>query len=200
MSRLLIVADDPLLLTTIYHLLSPAGYAVIETTTNATTALGLLHATEHQYTILAQVDARAYTGSPFVDLLELDQDVRSRHAVVLFTTLPTGCLPPATLRLGYALLSLPFDHRELLDALLHPRIAIPKRPSISLTTQDIDAARLAAALDPSHLTDSPWDHNDGASSTGPASTGYSSMWDAGNGSAHAQPDGSECASGLLSTA
>jgi ActR/RegA family two-component response regulator len=191
MARLLIVAEDPLLLTSIYRLLEPAGYTLIETTTSATTALGLLHTTPHQYTVLAQVDARSYTGYPFADLLEMDYEVRSRHAFVLFTSLPKVCLPPATIRLGYALLSLPFHSEDLLDALLHPLIVRPKRPSIPLAAQDIDASRLAAALSQAHTTEHPYDH-DGANGTDPSAAGYSSLWAAGDGSIEALPGGNEC--------
>jgi hypothetical protein len=54
MARLLVVADDSQLLTEIYPLLAPMGFAVIETITSATTALRLLHRTPHQYAVLAQ--------------------------------------------------------------------------------------------------------------------------------------------------
>jgi len=189
MARLLVVADDSHLLTEIYPWLAPAGFATIETITNASTALRLLHRTSYQYAVLAQVDAYSDLGFTFADLVELDYHVRSRHAFVFFTALPTNCLPPAALRLGYVLLSLPFDREDLLNALHRPLIAIPKRPSIPLNLQDSGDTEPAHADQPAEFFAA---HKDGANTSEPADPGYFSIWVAGNGSIHLPPDGKEC--------
>jgi hypothetical protein len=194
MARLLMVADDSHLLTEIYPWLAPAGFAIIETITNTSTALRLLHRTPHQYAVLAQVDAHSDLGFTFADLVELDYYVRSRHAFVFFTALPTNCLPPAALRLGYVLLSLPFCQEDLLNALHRPLIAIPKRPSIPLNLHDSGDAKLEHADQPAESFAA---QRDGPNTTEPVGPGYSSMWIAGNGSIQQPPDGKEYPNSLV---
>ncbi len=195
MARLLIVADNSQLLTEIYPVLAPAGFAVIETVTSATTALRLLHHTPHHYVVLAQVDAYSDLGYTFADLVELDHEVRSRHAFVFFTALPTHCIPPAALRLGYVLLSLPFHPEDLLNALSRPQIAILERPSLSVNLQgESDAKREQA--DHSYSTGFSIAHKDDANMIDPADMKYSLTWVAGNGSLQQPPESSEYANSL----